>query len=119
MLNALDRLSSNVIIPYNNRQTKAQINFFLGSTEFITIDLEKPQEMSSARYTEMNTPGNHQLVFCESNGSVLITRHLDDNIYFEFSRFGCGSDSRIKIKMPADVCEPIFDTLSEWSRKYE
>jgi hypothetical protein len=119
MLNISEQLSSKVIIAYSSKKSKAQIQFFLGNTQFITIDLEKPQAMSDARYTEMNTPGNHQLVFCESNGSVLIARNSDDNVYFEFSRFGCGSDSRIKIKMPANVCEPVFAALAEWRRKYE
>lgn len=100
--------------------TTAQIQFFLAEMLIITMDLHEPHMMSSKRYALMNTPGEHHLAFCESNGAVYITRQDQKGDFkFEVSRYGCGGGGGITISMPIHVCEPVFTLLAEWRRQYE
>jgi hypothetical protein len=100
--------------------TSATIQFFLAEMIIITMYIIEPCIMSSERYARMNTPGEHSLPFCDSNGAVYITRQeTEGNFKFEVSRFGCGGGGVITIHMPIHVCEPVFTALAEWRRKYE
>jgi hypothetical protein len=98
--------------------TIAQIQFWLADVHIATMDLHEPHMMSSHNYAKMNTPGNHSLDFCDSNGHVCIKRR-DNTICFTVSRFGGGGGGGIDIEMHADVCAPVFTALADWRRKYE